>query len=274
MKTAQFDRYQILELLCEGGMGRVYRAVDTKLQRIVAVKVIVKQGENDKKRFQREIQTTAKLKHPNIVQIFHSGHEKCFPFFAMEFIDGGTLSEFVEKQRPSIHNIAVIMSKVAEAVAYAHDNGVIHRDLKPDNIMMDGTEPKVVDFGLAKVNEAAQKLSKTGTMLGTVHYMSPEQTQSNKITKSSDIYSLGVILYKLLCGRLPFTGNSSPKIVQQIIHKQPVPLTQIKKRIPIELEIICLKCLEKRAKDRYQDARRIGNGVKKICKERKDTYTA
>ncbi|WP_372366011.1 protein kinase [Candidatus Uabimicrobium sp. HlEnr_7] len=255
--TTKFDRYEVGKIIGEGGMGRVYSAVDLQLKRKVALKVMQQDDEKGKLRFLREIKTTAKLKHPNIVNIYGSGYKDNYPYFAMEFIDGDDLHEFVQNEHPSMRSIAEIIAKVAQAISYAHKNGVIHRDLKPENIMMKGTEPKVVDFGLARVSQHSQQLSKSGAMMGTVQYMSPEQTQGTRVNKYSDIYSIGVILYELLCERLPFTGSTSPKIVQQILNKAPVPPSRIKKRVPVELELISLKCLEKKPQDRYQDAKEL-----------------
>ena len=245
-QTTKFERYQIESQIGEGGMGRVYSAIDLQLKRKVALKVMQEGDEQSRLRFLREIKTTAKLKHPNIINIFNSGEKDGYPFFAMEFLDGVDFYQFMEKEHPSMRKIAEILTKVAKAIAYAHKNGVVHRDLKPENIMICNQEPKVVDFGLARISKYSQSLSKSGAMMGTVQYMSPEQTKGSKVSLHTDIYSIGVILYEALCGRLPFSGGSSTQVVRDILTKNPIPPSRIKKRVPVELEIICLKLFRKK----------------------------
>ncbi|WP_372369542.1 protein kinase [Candidatus Uabimicrobium sp. HlEnr_7] len=253
-ETVKFERYQIKNQIGEGGMGRVYSAIDIHLKRKVALKVMQEGDEQSRLRFLREIKTTAKLKHPYIVNIFNSGEKDGHPFFAMEYLDGVDFYQFMEQEHPSMRRIAEILAKVAKGIAYAHKNGVIHRDLKPENIMICNQEPKIVDFGLARTSRHSQSLSKSGAMMGTIQYMSPEQTKGSKISLHTDIYSIGVILYEALSGRLPFGNGSSTQIIRDILTKNPVPPSRIKKRAPAELEIICLKCLEKKSQNRYQNA--------------------
>ncbi|BBM85077.1 serine/threonine protein kinase [Candidatus Uabimicrobium amorphum] len=253
----QFGRYRIIGEIGRGGMGRVFKAHDPQLDREVALKVLrYGEGASDKdiERFLREAKTTAKLRHPNIVALYDIGNEDDQNFFIMDFISGVSLKRFVQNYSLTISQIVSIMIKVAEAIGYAHSCGVIHRDLKPSNIMLtENREPKVMDFGLAKIS-AHESISKTGDVLGTPAYMSPEQAKSEIIDKRTDIYSLGVTLYELLGGRPPFVGSSYLDVLYQVVHHEPTPLRSLTSQVSPILDAICLKCLEKNPRKRYQDA--------------------
>ncbi|WP_372366752.1 serine/threonine-protein kinase [Candidatus Uabimicrobium sp. HlEnr_7] len=264
MSQSDFQFFDIQKMIGQGAMGKVYQAFDKKLQRDVALKVMSGEQITDKDvaRFYREANAMAKLNHPNIVQLYNFGQHQGYPFFTMELIPGTNLKDYVENKRLKLVEIVSILQKVAQAVHYAHENGIIHRDLKPENIMMNGREPKVMDFGLAKV-EGAKQLSRSGEIFGTIAYMSPEQVLANKVDKRSDVYALGVILYELLTKKRPFYGKAS-KMMQQIIEKEPLSPRKHSKKIPIDLETICLKCLEKKVANRYANAKLLVADLKKF----------
>ncbi|NUM33129.1 MAG: protein kinase [Candidatus Brocadiae bacterium] len=262
----KFGRYSILEDLGEGGMGHVYKAFDPELKRIVALKVILGEGKSEKKqidRFLREAQTTAKLHHPNIVAVYDIGVQDKWPFFTMDFIEGERLDKYIENMPFKSDTISEIFIKIASAIQYAHDNGVIHRDIKPANIMIDkDKQPKVMDFGLAKIEQEDQKISRSGSVLGTPAYMPPEQAQGKEVDARSDIYSLGATLYECLTGSPPFKTNNYTKLVQEILAKDPKAPRQCNPNVPDDLQTICLKCLEKPMGLRYQKMQEVINDLK------------
>ncbi|WP_372366729.1 protein kinase [Candidatus Uabimicrobium sp. HlEnr_7] len=251
-----FGRYKILHEIGRGGMGRVFKAHDPHLDREVALKVL-KYGEGaseiEIERFIREARATAKLRHPHIVTLYDIGHENEQNFFTMDFISGVSLRDSLRSNPLTIEQIIVIMIKVTQAVGYAHSCGIVHRDIKPSNIMLDeNKEPKVMDFGLAKMN-SHDSISKTGDVLGTPAYMSPEQAKSDIVDKRSDIYSLGVTLHELLTGRPPFIGTSYLDVLYQVVHREPLSLRSFSPQTPIAVDAICFKCLEKNPRKRYQN---------------------
>lgn len=255
-----FGRYQLLDELGQGGMGRVYKAYDPLLERVVAIKFLLsgstgQQGEIE--RFLREAKTTAQLRHPNIVAIHDIGVEQGQYFFTMEFIAGLSLKALIKKSTIAPLRGAALLKKIGSAIGYAHSMGVIHRDLKPDNVMIgEDNEPKVMDFGLAKIARASKKLSKSGMVMGTLQYMPPEQAEahSQEIDERSDVYAMGAILYEILAGRPPFMGTSSYNLLWQILNDDPMPPSRLKHNVPQYLQNICLKALEKEKKRRYQSA--------------------
>ncbi|WP_372370523.1 protein kinase [Candidatus Uabimicrobium sp. HlEnr_7] len=261
-----FGRYHIQEELGRGGMGVVYKAYDTQLKRMVALKVLLNQNSKiAEQRFFREAQAMAQMKHNNIIGVIDVGSIQSKAFFTMDFICGQPLNKILKKL--SSREVAKLMSKIAHAIHYAHEQGVIHRDLKPSNIMVDNNnEPIVLDFGLAKMSKNSKELSKTGDILGTLLYMSPEQAtgKTREIDHLSDVYSLGAILYSALTGKTVFSGGSPANILYKISYSEPRPLRSLVKKIPQNLEIICLKTLEKKKENRYQSALELANDLERF----------
>lgn len=262
IKAEKFGRYQIVEEIGRGGMGLVYKAYDPELDRDIALKLILA-GEDSKPkdlaRFLREAKATAKLRHPGIVAVYDMGQKENQPFFTMEYLEGVSLKECVRDSDLSLCQSVEILKQVAQAVAYAHQEGVIHRDLKPANIMIENSQAKVMDFGLAKVEKASDKISQSGMVIGTLQYMPPEQAQgrSEKVDKRSDVYSLGAILYEMMTGVPPFGGSNWSQTLYQVLYEKPLPPTKLQKNVSGQLEKICLKALEKKQERRYQNVEEL-----------------
>lgn len=252
--------YELLGELGRGAMGVVYRARQIRADRIVALKVMINIDHArpaDIERFTVEAQSSARLHHPNIVQVYEVGQSGQSPYFTQEFVSGGTLSRKIAKQMLGHAEVAQLMHALAVAVAYAHSRQIVHRDLKPLNILVDENgNPKIADFGLARRMEDQSHLTQDGTILGTPSYMAPEQASgnSNAIGPLSDVYSLGAILYELLTGRPPFKGATVWEVIQQVRSAEPVPPSQLQAGVPADLETICLKCLQKSPDKRYESA--------------------
>ncbi|WP_372366008.1 WD40 repeat domain-containing serine/threonine-protein kinase [Candidatus Uabimicrobium sp. HlEnr_7] len=266
-----FNHYIIEEKLGAGGMGAVYRIRDERLGRSVALKVILGSGaltEKQVQRFLKEARATASLKHPNIVEVYEIGSHPQ-NYFTMELIKGRSLSYLIRSKNFTPRKAAIIMSKCSKAIHYAHEQGIVHRDIKPSNIMMENNqEPKIMDFGLAKKLEEEQPLSKTGDVLGTLTYMSPEQANGKNVDARSDIYSLGASLYEILSKRPPFQGGSSMKLMCQIFTEDPIELSLLNPDIPKDLEAICLKCLHKKPEKRYANAKELAKDLENFIHNR------
>ncbi|BBM88283.1 protein kinase domain-containing protein [Candidatus Uabimicrobium amorphum] len=249
------NRYKIIEKLGQGGMGKVYKTYDTHLERIVALKTLIAQDNvKQNERFLREAKAIAQLHHPNIIAIHDIASQNEQNFFTMDFIEGTTLKIFAEKHNIGIPQKVKLIVKIAKALSYAHKNAIIHRDIKPSNIMVNiSHEPIVMDFGLAKITNSDDGLSRTGDAIGTPAYMPVEQIQGEKVDARADVYSLGATLYEILMGRAPFQGESYYNILHQVLHSEPVPMRDLNPDIPADLEAICMKCLEKNRHKRYQD---------------------
>ncbi len=255
----EFGRYRILRQLGEGGMGSVYLAQDRELGRCVALKVPRLTRSNQPallSRFRREAQAAARIVHPNLCPVYDIGEIDGVFYLTMAYIEGQPLSEHLTQRRPpNVHHTISLIRKIAQALAAAHDLGVIHRDLKPANIMINPRgEPVVVDFGLARTQVGGEtRLTQTGAMLGTPAYASPEQIEGDKAADTrTDIYSLGMIFYELLTGQLPFDDSTPLALLNQIIAKEPAPPSTIRPQIPRELDSICLKAIAKLVEARYQ----------------------
>ncbi|MEZ6134982.1 MAG: serine/threonine-protein kinase [Pirellulaceae bacterium] len=263
------DGYQILGELGRGGMGVVYKARQRGLKRIVALKMILAGGHAGREqleRFRAEAEAVAQLAHPNIVQIFDVGERDGLPFFALEFIDGMALDESIDGEPQTPNRAAEIVEKLALAMDYAHAQGIVHRDLKPANILLmhDGT-PKVTDFGLVKRLESDSGQTRTGTIMGTPSFMAPEQARGEReIGPAADTYALGAILYTMLTGRPVFMGPSALDTVMMVIHNEPIPPTRLLPKLPRDIEIICLKCLQKEPGKRYASAGALAEDLRRF----------
>ncbi len=263
--------YEILEKLGEGGMGEVYKARDTKLDRLVALKFLpsnLTATEVEKARFIQEAKAASALNHPNICTIFDIQEHEGQLFIVMEYVDGETLRH--KKQSFSTKQVVEIGAQAADGLAEAHDKGIVHRDIKPENIMMSKNGiVKLMDFGLAKLNKAeeASRLTKAGMTLGTVGYMSPEQVQGQDVDGRSDIFSLGVVLYELLSGESPFKGVHETAIMYEIVNVDPEPVSAKKEGIDPELDRILFECLDKEKEERYQSAHELSKDLKRFRRD-------
>ncbi len=264
------EDFELLDCLGRGGMGVVYRARQRSLDRLVAVKLLLggtHAGEDARRRFASEARAAAGLRHPHIVTIYEIGDHHGEPYFAMELIQGLTLAEVARAGPLPPKRAAALLRAVAEGVDYAHVAGVLHRDLKPSNILLDGTgAPKVTDFGLARPIDTAERLTLTGEVLGSPAYLSPEQARGDRALEGigSDIYSLGAVLYELLCGRPPFLGDSPASVLQQVAEADPVSPRRLNPAIPRDLETVCLKCLERAPAHRYRSANELAADLRRF----------
>jgi tRNA A-37 threonylcarbamoyl transferase component Bud32 len=266
--------YELLEEVARGGMGVVYKARQISLNRIVAVKMILA-GQlatpADRDRFQSEAEAAAHLDHPNIVPVFEVGEYEGHHYFSMGYVDGTSLSARLTDGPLPPKEAAKIMATVAEAVEYAHRQGVIHRDIKPSNILIDCQgSPRITDFGLAKRVDSGSNLTATGDRLGTPSYMAPEQAAGRigAVGPAVDVYGLGALLYASLTGRPPFQAATPYETMQQVIEKEPVPLRQLNAAVPHDLETIVLKCLEKSVPRRYSTVRALAEDLRRYLEGR------
>ena len=252
--------YELLEEVGRGGQGVVFRARQKSLHRTVALKVIsLGQGANEAhlKRFRREAEAAANLDHPNIVPIYEVGKRDGSCYFSMKFVEGGQLDEAVRRTPMSIRQATELVAKVARTVHYAHKHGILHRDIKPGNILLDATgEPHLTDFGLARLLEMESTVTRTAAVLGTPSYMAPEQAagEHTKLSKATDVYGLGAVFYQLLTSHPPFTGRTTFETLRLVLNTEPRPPRLLNPKVDSELSTICLKCLEKDPQRRYSSA--------------------
>ncbi|HMC28338.1 MAG TPA: protein kinase, partial [Verrucomicrobiae bacterium] len=255
-----FGDYELLEEIGRGGQGVVYRAHQKSLNRTVALKVIGLgpwATEAHLKRFRREAEAAASLEHSGIVPIYEVGERGGSCYFSMKFVEGGQLDEVVRREPMPIRQAAELIAKVARTVHYAHEHGILHRDIKPGNILLDKNgEPHLADFGLARLVETESTLTRTKDLMGTPSYMAPEQAVGNnaQITRATDVYGLGAVLYQLLTGHPPFAGGTTYETIKLLLDTEPRQPRLWNRKIDRELSTICLKCLEKDPKRRYASA--------------------
>jgi formylglycine-generating enzyme required for sulfatase activity len=262
--------YEILGILGHGGMGVVYRARQLGAHRLVALKMIravEHASPTERLRFQIETEAVARLQHPHIVQLYEVGEVRGQPFFSLEFCDGGTLTEQLKKQRPTPREAAALIETLARAMHYAHLRGVVHRDLKPGNVLLAGAErvAKITDFGLAKrIDAEARDVSQSGAIMGTASYMAPEQA-AGKVRDTgpaADVYTLGALLYECLTGRPPFAGPQHV-VLASVLNDEPSAPSRLVPKVPSDLETICLKCLSKEPARRYASAEELADDLRR-----------
>jgi hypothetical protein len=264
--------YHILSEVGRGGMGVVYQARQEGLDRLVALKMILAgshAGPEHLARFRTEARAIARLRHPNIVQIYQVGEHEGKPFLALEYVEGGNLAQALAGKPWPGQRAAAFVAKLADAMHAVHAEGIVHRDLKPGNVLLDRAgEPKITDFGLAKrLESTASGPTITGIVLGTPSYMAPEQTggRSREIGPAADVYSLGAILYELLTGKPPFQAATPLDTMMMVVSEEPAPPRRVCPAVPADLEKICLKCLAKRADERYASAAALAEDLRRFC---------
>ena len=264
---SDFGDYELLGEIARGGMGVVFKARHKRLNRIAAIKMI-RSGKlsspEDIQRFYVEANAAAQLDHPGIVPIYEIGEHEGQPFFAMKFIEGGSLAQHLEQFRTNKPKLVEFVAKIAEAVHHAHQRGILHRDIKPANVMLDEVEnPLLTDLGLAKNTASESDLTQTGALVGTPSYMPPEQADSvSTLTTAADIYSTGAILYELLTGHPPHTGTSPIETILRVLHDPIKPPRSLDKSIDLDLELICMKCLERDPQARYSSAAALASDLR------------
>jgi serine/threonine-protein kinase len=270
-----FGPYTVVKELGSGGMGVVYLARDTRLRRLVALKLLLPRPGSTGEllaRFRREAEVVARLQHPNIVQLYEAGEHDGSPYLVMEYVDGESLSRKLAASLMPARDAAELLEVMARAVDAAHQQGIIHRDLKPSNVLLTATgTPKVADFGLAKQLDpdtlAPSFATKTEALLGTPGYMAPEQSKGNaEVGPAADVYALGAILYECLTGRPPFRAASVLETLEQVRNQDPVPPGRLQPGVPRDLQTICLKCLEKEPGKRYTTARELADDLARFLR--------
>jgi len=265
-------RYEVVQLLSEGAMGSVHLAWDPLLERSLVLKVMKPLPEDKKyregevrERFLREAKILSRLKHPNLVTVYDFGVEGGYPYIAMEYIRGETLEGYMEKHR-EIERMTPILLQILSGLEYAHREGVIHRDLKPSNILITDTEEvRITDFGIARPPDS--DLTQEGQLLGSPNYMAPEQIRGEPLSPATDLYALGVILYRWLTGRKPFEGETLAELFEKILHAPPPPLRNYRSDLSPGFERFLMKALAKDPSDRFESARSFRENWERLVAE-------
>ena len=263
----RFGPYELLEKLGQGGMAMVFMTRQFRPHRLVALKIplyVPLCGTETFERFQKETEAVARLEHENIVCMYQCGEQDGFPYFSMEYIEGGSLAKTLSGEPLPAREAAQLVLTLARAVHFAHQHGVVHRDIKPANVLLGANGVlKLTDFGLAKLLAAEGNPTKSNAILGTAKYMAPEQAERRlrNIGPHTDVYGLGVLLYELLTGRPPFRGDTDLSIRTQIVTAEPVPPRRLRAQVPRDLETVCLKCLQKDPRKRYVSAEALADDV-------------
>jgi len=268
MTPTKIGRYEVKAELGRGGMATVYRAYDPSFEREVAIKVLPREFMHDPQfadRFKREIKTIAALEHPAIVPVYDVGEEDGMPYFVMRYMTGGSLSNWINKGKFSLGDAARIIERVSSALAYAHKKGVIHRDLKPDNILFDQNgDPFISDFGVAKFGTSTTNLT-GGAVIGTPAYMSPEQAQGDPVDNRSDIYGLGVIIFQMLSGKQPYNADTPMGVVVKHL-TEPVPeILKVSPELPAETDVVIKRAMAKNREERYPTATHLSKAFNQVA---------
>src|SRR5207248_7324290 len=256
------NRYRIEQIIGRGGMGIVYKANDTQLDETVAIKTlpgdVMQRSPEDLERFKREIRLARKITHRNVLRTYDYGEAEGVYFISMEYVRGYTLAELLEEapdHRMASRAAMGLSRQICRGLQAAHEQGIIHRDIKPQNVLIDHKgEVKLMDFGIARMAEAKEGMTQAGLIVGTPHYMSPEQVQGNQLDARSDVYSMGVMLYEILSGTKPFTSSSLTGVLTAHITDIPKPLIDLRPDVGRDVNAIVMRCLAKSPKDRYADA--------------------
>lgn len=269
----KLGKYEIQSILGQGAMGIVYKGFDPNIERTVAIKTIRKDALANKEmapllaRFKREAQAAGRLGHPGIVTVYEYGEEEDTAYIAMEFVRGRELKDFLDNnERFPLNTIFNIITQLLDALAYSHAQGVVHRDIKPGNILLLSTgQIKVTDFGIARIESST--LTQFGDVIGTPSYMSPEQFAGQQVDKRSDLFSTGVILYHLLTGEKPFPGNSMTTIMHRVINTDPPLVSDLNFQVPSYIDAVILKAMAKKPDQRYQSAEEFKAGLLQVTRQ-------
>jgi serine/threonine protein kinase len=264
--------YKISSLLGKGSMAMVYKAYQPSLERYVALKVLPAELQKEpgfSYRFRREARTAAKLEHPHILAVYDFGQEHGLSYIAMRYVEAGTLQDLIGETLDLWH-VADLVGQIADALDYAHEHGIVHRDVKPTNVLLyRDNYVLLADFGLAKALDGTQQITATGVVLGTPAYMSPEQARGEHVDQRSDVYSLGVILFELLTGQLPFEADTPLDMLMRLV-SDPVPFPrEINPSIPVPLEMVLMKALAKLPEERYQSAGELAQAFRDAIRDAK-----